>query len=357
MKYFLLVVFCLLSCVHKGRLHNSVISISQGDSFSKVLNRLVNLNVVNHPLIFKGFAKLLKKDRFMKIGTFSIPVGASYIKILDILSSGMDIGQFVTIPEGFNIFQIAFLLEQKEILLAKDFLTEIYNSPYLEEFGIKKSNSYTVSEIRKLEDKNGYVFMIPEDPPLYSLEGYLFPDTYNFPKNISAQLVVQTFIKRFKSIVNEEIQQEIKTKNKTIHEIITLASVIEKEATNSTEMPIISGVFHNRLKTQMRLQASPTLIYALIIAGIYKGNIAKSYLKPPWPSPYNTDYVKRLPLGPIANPGKSAILAALRPINHEYYYFCRNPQGYHTFTKTLDEHNRVVYQWRKYRRNWNLENR
>jgi UPF0755 protein len=180
-----------------------------------------------------------------------------------------------------------------------------------------------------------------------TLEGYLYPDTYKFPRSVKAKEVVATMVDHFRQIFVPEMQARAMELKMTEHEVVTLASVIEKETGADGERAEISAVFHNRLRKRIPLQSDPTVIYGL--TG-FDGNIRKKDLSTP--SPYNTYKVVGLPPGPIANPGLRAIQATLYPSNSHALYFVSRNDGTHQFSATLAEHNQAVekYQKRPFRR-------
>lgn len=346
------VIFLLLvsfsNCEKSNNQHTITFHVKEGDSIVSVTRRLINEKLISHRIPFRIYAKLSGQDSKLKTGTYIIPPFSSYNKILSILTSGKSIGTLVTIPEGFNIFQIAYELEKHHIVSAKDFLTEVYKKEWLDEFHIQNNPPYTVKKINYIKAQK-YTYAIPNNPPQHSLEGYLFPDTYSFEKNSSARVVVAAMVDRFLQIVDNHVLAEIKRKNKTLQEVIILASIIQKESTNNEEMEKVSGVYNNRLNIHMILQADPTLIYALMLDGEYHGNIRTKHVRPPWPSKYNTYYNKSLPPGPIANPGRKAILATINPEKHNYLYFVATPHGGHKYSRTYAEHKKAVETWVQYK--------
>jgi UPF0755 protein len=170
-----------------------------------------------------------------------------------------------------------------------------------------------------------------------SMEGYLFPETYFFPKHLGGEEIIQTMVSRFEKTFPLEWRERAKTLNLTEHEVVTLASIIEKETGKGDERNLISAVFHNRIKRGMPLQSDPTVIYAL---PNFNGNLTRKHLS--YLSPYNTYRVRGRPPGPIANPGTQSIEAALYPADVNYFYFVSKNDGSHYFSKTLGEHNRAV---------------
>ena len=227
----------------------------------------------------------------------------------------------MTIPEGLTIPEIAQALEKSNIVTADDFLNAVAELAQSKEWGI----------------------------PAESLEGYLFPETYSFRKGVSAESVaremVNTFYKQIATVAPDGFLDD----PEALHEIVTLASIIEKETGAEHERKIISAVFTNRLKKNMLLQSDPTVIYAL---PKFDGNIRRKDLS--YDSPYNTYKYPGLPPGPIASPGLGSLDAALSPASESYLYFVSKNNGEHHFSKTLREHNNAV---RKYQLNKRSRNR
>jgi len=177
-----------------------------------------------------------------------------------------------------------------------------------------------------------------------SLEGYLFPDTYHFPKGLPLDEIMGTMVNRFQEIFSTEWQERSRQMGMSIHQVVTLASIIEKETGAAFERPLIASVFHNRLAKRMRLSSDPTVIYGI---KDFDGNLTRKHLKTA--NPYNTYLNKGLPPGPIANPGVAALEAALYPAETDYLYFVSKKDGTHQFSTSFKEHNRAVrkYQLRK----------
>jgi len=215
------------------------------------------------------------------------------------------------VPEGFNMFDIAQALETAHICRAQDFLHAARTETSL---------------IRDL------------DPQAPSLEGYLFPDTYRLGRTQNAREIALEMVRRFR--------KEAAAINLTsdIHRVVTLASIVEKETAVKSERPLVAGVFENRMAKRIGLATDPSVIYAALLAGRYNGVIHQSDLA--FNSPYNTYKYVGLPPGPIANPGRESLLAAMHPQPTEFLYFVANNQGGHNFARTLDEHNRNVQRYR-----------
>jgi UPF0755 protein len=296
-----------------------IFSIASGDSFSKVTQQLQGMGLVQDGFRFKVLARIKGMDKTLKAGEYQLAKTMTPIQILDALVSGKTFLYRLTIPEGYNLLQIAEEAGRQGLGDAVQ-LAEFASSPETARaFGIEAS----------------------------SLEGYLFPDTYLFPKGISNQVLIAKMVERFQEQFSLEWRQRAEALNMSIHEIVTLASIIEKETGDPSERPVIASVFHNRLKKGMRLESDPTVIYGI---ENFDGNITRTHLKTP--TPYNTYTIRGLPPGPIANPGSDAIKAALYPADTDYLFFVSRKDRTHQFSTTIEEHNAAVrkYQLRRRRR-------
>jgi UPF0755 protein len=233
------------------------------------------------------------------------------LQIFSTLTSGVSVAHPVTIREGENMYEIATDLEHKGLAVKEDFLALCRNRNFIRTLGVGD---------------------------IASLEGYLYPDTYHFNKTLTAQEMVVQMVKHANRIWTQKDELAAKALGMTRHQIVTLASIIEKETGAPQERPMISSVFHNRLKKRMRLQSDPTTIYGMW--DHYSGNIHKSDLLAA--NPFNTYYVSGLPQGPISNPGRASIDAALNPVKSDYLFFVSHNDGTHEFTRSLQDHLRAV---------------
>jgi UPF0755 protein len=181
------------------------------------------------------------------------------------------------------------------------------------------------------------------DSEAATLEGYLFPDTYALARRAGADAVVSAMVDRFRRSFGAELRDDAARRKMSLREVVTLASLIEKETAAPDERPLVSAVYHNRLARRMPLQADPTVIYALMRAGRWRGNLTRDDLQ--MNSPYNTYRFGGLPPGPIASPGLRSLEAAVRPAEVPYLYFVSRNDGTHAFAETLAEHNRNVREW------------
>jgi UPF0755 protein len=225
----------------------------------------------------------------------------------------------ITVPEGLIIQEIAELMEEEGFATKNEFL-------------LVAANASLVSTMDKVAE---------------NLEGYLFPETYRFAKGTTAEEIVASLVFQFQKVFNQGWIDRAADLGMSIRDIVILASLIEKETSLRDEMRIISSVFHNRLKIGMKLDCDPTIIYALKLEGRYKDRLRTKDLK--WDSPYNTYLYSGLPPGPIANPGRQALEAALYPADEDFMYFVSKNNGSHHFSRTFREHQNAVnkYQRRK----------
>lgn len=222
----------------------------------------------------------------------------------------------LTIPEGYTLFQITDLVGSSGIAERDDFWRALSDRRLLDRMRIEAD----------------------------SFEGYLFPDTYFFPKNTPAEKIIDVLVARFRAVFTPERLKRAESLGLSVHEVATLASIIEKETGDPKERPLISSVFHNRLKSGMRLESDPTVIYGI---KDFDGNITRKDLAAP--TAYNTYRIDGLPPGPIASPGEKAIEAALYPADTSYIYFVARGDGKHQFSTNIGDHNRAVnkYQLRR----------
>lgn len=292
------------------------LEVSGGQTFNGVLGKLSKAEK-NFPLsVAKFHIKLEGLGKSLKAGEYLFKKGESLKTVLGALSSGRIVKYKVTIPEGYNLFEIADLLSKQQIVKTKESFLEVARSP------------------KAAKEFLGF------DAP--SLEGYLYPATYDFSKNTAGYLIAkaltETHIRNF-----NKLKAEVGTLPEGFdhHKLVTLASVVEKETGASFERPIIASVFLNRLKKKMRLQSDPTTIYGeWLKTGERLFNIRKKHLLAK--NDYNTYSTKALPLGPISNPGFEAMLAICRPKASDFLYFVSKNDGTHYFSKTYAEHNKAV---------------
>ncbi len=296
-----------------------VFEVQPGMSLKQVAQELSLKGLIRSPSVFQAIAYIQSKQTQIMIGEYSLSPSMLPSEILQRITSGQTVLHPITIPEGYRITEIATLLQSEGLANKEIFIQQTRDKDLIKSLDISAEN----------------------------LEGYLFPETYHFSKFTQEKKIVKTMVATFKEkVLKPQLLKKAQESSLSWHKIITLASLIEKETGLDSERKIISSVFHNRLKKNMRLQTDPTVIYAI---EKFDGNIRKRDLK--IDSPYNTYRYKGLPPGPIANPGLKSIVAAISPIESEYLYFVSRKDGSHHFSPTLKEHNRAVqkYQLNKVR--------
>lgn len=293
-----------------------VVVIREGASLRDVAEHLEREEIIASKVLFLLWARLHQESRSIKAGEYQLGSHMAPARILAKLTRGQVITHPVTIPEGFTKEQIAALLSEKGL--------------------VPKERFVALTEDPSLPKQYGLSGM--------SLEGYLYPDTYQFARGLSALTLIDTMVRRFLGIV-EPFRESIRESGLSLEQVITLASIVEKETGRADERPLIASVFLNRLQKRMRLESDPTVIYGL---GNFDGNLTRKDLVRP--TAYNTYVIRGLPPGPIANPGRESILAVLYPAATKYLYFVSKNDGSHHFSKTLAEHNRAVNRYQRKKR-------
>ena len=304
--------------VHPSDSSSIIVEIQPGTGFAGIRQNLEKAGVLKPDVRFSLLAHFLAVSRNIKAGEYEFAAGRTPVEILRLLESGKVVQWPVTVPEGTNIYQLAAILNASLSIQQDQFLAKVQDEKTISSLGL----------------------------PGFSLEGYLFPDTYKLTRNQSVESILAMMTGRFFTVY-----KEIAVKNEgaaagaeplSRHEIVTLASIVEKEAAIAEERPLVAAVFLNRLKKKMRLQADPTVIY-----GLKKFDMALTKKDLKTPTAYNTYVNKGLPEGPICNPGKDSLLAVLNPAQSPYLYFVSKNDGTHQFSRTLKEHNRAVYQFQR----------
>jgi UPF0755 protein len=261
--------------------------------------------------------------RSLKAGEYLFDKPANIIDIQKRLRRGDVYFHTVVVPEGFTMFDIARAIEAAGLGSADDFVK------------VAQSDTALIADI---------------DPHAKSLEGYLFPDTYQFTRMMTMQEMAAAMVKQFRQVAAQVglIPQEYSSAPEAIaglHERVTMASIIEKETAVPEERPEVASVYFNRLDKHIALDADPSIIYAELLAGTYQGALHHADMS--FTSAYNTYRHAGLPPGPIANPGRSSLEAAVHPAQTNYFYFVADAQGHHRFARTLEEHNKNVDAYRK----------
>jgi UPF0755 protein len=283
-----------------------------GWSTKRIARELKNAGVIRSANAF-ALLHYIQPGHSLKAGEYKFDSSANALEVRDRLARGDIFAHTVVVPEGYNMFDIAQAVQDSGLGSADEFLK------------IARSETSLVHNL---------------DPQAKTLEGYLFPDTYEFTRTQSMHDIVAMMVKRF--------QQEAKAigLQGNVHTIVTMASIVEKESAVPEERPEVASVYYNRLSKRMGLAADPTVVYAALLGGNYRGTIYQSDLHAD--SPYNTYKYAGLPPGPIANPGASALKAAMNPARTDYLYFVAegNGSGRHRFSSTYEQHEKNVIAYR-----------
>lgn len=307
-----LILLWYLVCLSYSPGNGSVvrdISFPPGSGIRKLADELKTGGIIRSSWHFVLLTRLRGQAHKLKAGEYRFNDGMTPTQILNKLVSGdVDYRKF-SLPEGYSIYQVAELLEQKGYFKKDAFLGKCRDATLLSRLGVDAQ----------------------------SVEGYLYPATYNLSRGGSEEQLLARMVAQFDKKYEEVAKNGGTIVKMSRHEIVTLASLIEKEAVLPEEKPLISSVFHNRLRINMPLQSDPTAVYGV---RAFSGKVSKSDIQRP--SPYNTYLHQGLPPGPIGNPGVDAIQAALNPPRSDYLYFVARQDGTHQFSRTLDEHNRAV---------------
>ena len=291
-------------------------NVYPGDSAATIAQRLERERIIKNSWSFELQARWRGLESRLEVGEYVLSRDMKVSDILARLQQGRYIGSRITIPEGWRATQIADLL-QKEGAVGRD------------EF------------LKLMADGRLGDGILPKRPPGSSLEGYLFPDTYQLSGNVTASRAIEMMLQTFSRRFDRDLQQRAGDMGLTVHQVVTLASIVEREAVVASERPLMAGVYLNRLEAGMRLEADPTVQYAVAetrvpSANYWKAELTKSDLAAD--SPYNTYRYTGLPPGPISNPGLASLQGVLEAENTDYLYFVAREDGSHVFAKTFDEH-------------------
>jgi peptidoglycan lytic transglycosylase G len=291
------------------------VTIAPRSSTRAIERQLIDAGVIPDAATFRIALWLSGAQRRLRAGEYRFDQPMKPSEVVQKLARGDVYERMITFPEGLTVREMAALFEGKGFGPAREFVAAANDAEPIKEI----------------------------DPAARDLEGYLFPETYALPRNTPAARLVRLMADRFTEVFTPEMRQAVAASGRSAREVLTVASLVEKETAKAEERPIVASVYYNRLKLGMGLQCDPTVVYALQKAGRYNGNITKADLA--IDSPYNTYKYAGLPPGPIAAPGRGSIEAAVKPAETEYLYFVSRNDGSHVFAKTLDEHNNNVHQY------------
>jgi UPF0755 protein len=287
-----------------------------GYSTRRIAAELRKAGVIRSEVVFLFWHALHPKPS-LKAGEYLFERAATLPQVYGRIARGDIYFHVVTIPEGFTMFDIAKAMEDAKLGSASDFLR------------IAQTQTQLISDLA---------------PNAKSLEGFLFPNTYEFTRTQSMQEMVGAMVHQFRQVAQQIGLNSGSNSDTDVSKIVTMASIVEKETAAPEERARVASVYYNRLAKKMALDADPSIIYAEQLAGTYQGALHHADMSVN--SPYNTYRFPGLPPGPIANPGKSALAAALHPDNTDFLYFVSDANGHHRFARSLEEHNRNVNAYR-----------
>jgi len=287
--------------------------VPRGASFAQAADSLARTGIVGSPRIFRLYGRFTGGDRNIKPGTYLLKHGTPWKDIISALNGGHGLVNTITIPEGYTLSQITPLLARTLKVPAESVQAAVRDTALLARLDI----------------------------PNPTLEGYVFPDTYAFPVGTTARQAVREMVYSFERRWKPDWDSSLVDLKINRNDLVTMASIVEREARLPEERPVIAAVYYNRLRKGMLLQADPTIQYAL---GHHVGRVLYKDLAVA--SPYNTYIHKGLPPGPVASPGAASLAAAANPANVPYLYFVASPDGHHEFRMTLEEHTSAIKQVR-----------
>jgi len=306
-----LVITFLLSSYQGTNERSVIVQIEKGSNTKRIARILAEKGVVQNAFLFQILAREKKLDSRLKAGYYSFSPRQTMGQVLEKLAKGESVFYKVTIPEGYTLRQIAELLAAKGLVEQEKFLQKA------------KKNNFPFAFLKEAQEKGA------------SLEGYLFPATYQIAAGASEEQIIAMMLKRFAQVADQKFQKALQ--GLSLHQAVTLASIVEEEAKLKEEQPLISAVFHNRLKKGMRLESCATIQYLL-----EQPKKRLTYQDTRISSPYNTYLHTGLPPGPISNPGKAALEAALHPAQVKYLFFVAKSDGTHYFNTDFRQHQAVA---------------
>lgn len=294
--------------------HPVIVFIPEGATFWATAQRFASAGIITNPRLFSWWTRLTGADRKVRSGEYAFTAPLAPRALLHLLVRGEGSRHVITITEGMTFRQIAALLAASGLGAEESFLCLNTDPAFLAAWGL----------------------------PPQGLEGYLYPDTYQFSWSASPEEIVGRLVERFYAALSPAMYRQAAALDLSLHQAMTLASLIEKETGAAAERTLVAAVFHNRLRQGIPLQCDPSVIYGL---DEFDGDLTRQHLLTP--TLYNTYLFRGLPPGPIANPGLDSILAALNPAKFDYLYFVARGDGTHAFSSDLAAHNRAVQRFQR----------
>jgi len=303
----------------------TIVLLHPGYSTRRIASELKSAGVIRSADAFVLWHYLHHK-RFLKAGEYLFEKSATSLDVHRRLAHGDVYFHTVVIPEGYNMFDIAQAIQNAGLGSSEEFLK------------VATSDTALIADLA---------------PEAKTLEGYLFPNTYEFTRMQTMQELAAAMVKQFRQVAREiglttDLQDNLQAKGaqkNDLQQTVILASIIEKETAAAEERPLVASVYHNRMTQHVALQADPSVIYAELLQGTYAGALHHADMQ--FNSAYNTYTHPGLPPGPIGNPGKTSLEAAMHPADTDYFYFVSNGNGHHRFARSLEEHNRNVTAYRR----------
>jgi UPF0755 protein len=291
------------------------VEIPPGAGSRTIGDRLVDAGVIRDLVTYRVALYLTDQGRHLKAGDYRFDRAMTPYEVIDKIARGDVYVISVTFPEGLTIAEMAKIFESHGLGPAPSFVDAAHDAAPIHDL----------------------------DPAATDLEGYLFPETYALSRHTDAPKLVRVMVARFEHVLTPELRQAAAARSLSVRQAVTLASIVEKETARSDERPLVAAVYSNRMRIRMALQCDPTVIYALLRAGTYTGNLRRDDLAVD--SPYNTYRYPGLPPGPIASPGRASLEAAVHPSDADFLYFVSRNDGSHEFARTLVEHNHNVQKY------------
>jgi UPF0755 protein len=292
------------------------VDVPRGAASRTVARLLAEQGVIRNRWLFEALARL-RRGRTLQAGEYFFDRASTPREVFEKIAGGHIFVRELVVPEGYSMFEIASLVEREGLTTREDFLSAARDPALVRGFA----------------------------PGAPSLDGFLFPATYQFPRHLSGKEIATAMVRRFQQEWQALSAEGHNDAGLSVHQAVTLASLVERETPQPTERPLVAGVFLNRLNHQIPLQCDPTVMYGMELAGIFNGKIEARDLS--FESVYNTYRHRGLPPGPIGNPGTMSLRAALEPARTDLVYFVANAEGGHVFSRTLAEHNRNVANYRQ----------
>jgi UPF0755 protein len=321
-----------LEPAREGEVDPIIVVVQQGDNAAAIGRRLESAGIVDSGDAFRRLAKITGAERHLEAGEYEFVPGTSTLDAVMRIRDGLTAARVVAVPEGMRLEEIGALLERRGIVKAGEFLQAVN----------------TIATQGTALDPD----LLQGRPTSATLEGYAYPATYSFSRSVAPSEVALTMLKALSDRLTPDLRAEARAQGLSIHEVLILASIVEREVVDPDERPLIAAVYRNRLKIDMPLQADPTVQYAIaarpgnvVEFGYWKRALSAQDLA--FDSAYNTYVRKGLPPGPIANPGIESITAVIRPAQTTHLYFVARNDGTHAFSNSFEEHQRLVEQFQR----------